>query len=344
MDRLPPPPPPPLPPLLSDCFSRVIKSDTQSVFDGQNTQDESSSLLSKYGYLDKGKQYITCVMKTKSILQEGPTCGLVALLMAADALTLNHSYNLANLLETAQVKGFTEMGEMFSGRLHLSHSQCSHFFSLCCPCYSLFLLIFSFRVCWQFLLSITMNVVHSTCLFFLVAAQAMAELSEDLFHVKASLLTKLDNEVDDLVKHLATGLPVIVPYDCDKNHDPIMRGGKTAHWATLVGFAVEKDESEKHHVNSSPVIFKHPPLDSLEMNRIVSTANRGKNLLLFAKQGKSKFMRLWTFDQLCKSNLNLRYTSHPLSSCSKDNSRNLHPLEDLSQSLAGKAVVFRPLQ
>lgn len=133
-----PPTPPPLP--LACSFSRAIKSHSQLTFDGENVEDESTSLLSKYGHTDEGKQYITCVMKTKSILQEGPTCGLVALLMAADALKLNHSYNLTNLLETAQAKGYTEMGEMFSGRLQLSHCQSSRFF-LCCLFFSFLLLL-----------------------------------------------------------------------------------------------------------------------------------------------------------------------------------------------------------
>lgn len=168
-------------------------------------------------------------------------------------------------------------------------------------------------------------------------------MSEDLFHVKATLVNDLYSEVDDLVQHLSHGEPILVPYDCDKNHDPTMKDGKTAHWATIVGYAVEIEEKSEE---TSPVVFKSPPVNADETSAIVSRVNStgGKKLLLFAKQGKSKFMRLWTFDELCRSNLNLRYASHPAtSSCSKDNARNAPPprAQDLSQSLAKKAVVLR---
>lgn len=105
-----PPDPPPLP------LVKTTKLTTpQLVFQPLNPQDESADLLYKHGFSDK-RQYMTCVMQCKSILQEGPTCGLVALLMALDAMKLNHLYDLIKLLDAAKERGFTQMGEMFSGK------------------------------------------------------------------------------------------------------------------------------------------------------------------------------------------------------------------------------------
>lgn len=125
MEKLPSPPPPPPPPIAEAKLTK------QLVYEPPNVQDESQQLLDKHGYLDEGKRqsdkrYMTCVVPCKSILQEGPTCGLVALLMAADAMKLNHSYDLIKLLDAAKERGFTQMGEMFSGKsCHSTSSRLS---------------------------------------------------------------------------------------------------------------------------------------------------------------------------------------------------------------------------
>lgn len=109
-----PPPPPPPPPLLIP--SKTNKLPVQLVFEPLNANNESEELLSKNGYLNNGaKKYVTCITQAKSILQEGPTCGLVALLMAIDSMKITHSYTLDTLLNVTRVKGYTKMGEMFSG-------------------------------------------------------------------------------------------------------------------------------------------------------------------------------------------------------------------------------------
>ena len=53
-------------------------------------------------------------------LQESVTCGLVSLMMAADALLPGHGKSCAGLLALAVARGFSKSGEMFSCA-HLAH-------------------------------------------------------------------------------------------------------------------------------------------------------------------------------------------------------------------------------
>lgn len=180
----------------------------------------------------------------------------------------------------------------------------------------------------------------------------MAHLSEDLFCVKASVLD-LTSRRRDLMEHLSRGLPVLVPYDCDKNHDPIVKNGRTAHWATLLGFALEVNctrEGANCPTSHCSVLHLTPPLADGSAKSICSSLNHDGKLLLFAKQGKSKFMRLWTFDELSASNQNLRFANDTVrSTCLKEEEVNAAASssllgEDLSQSLARKAVFLSSLQ
>lgn len=33
---------------------------------------------------------------------------------------------------------------------------------------------------------------------------------------------------------------LLIPYDCDKNHQPSNRGGRSAHWCLVVSFKIKK--------------------------------------------------------------------------------------------------------
>ena len=41
-----------------------------------------------------------------------------------------------------------------------------------------------------------------------------------------------------IVAHLMKGLPVLMPYDCDRDHRPCFKSGHKAHWALLKGMHV----------------------------------------------------------------------------------------------------------
>ena len=59
--------------------------------------------------------------KAKSKLQQGPTCGFVALFLASDAAGLvkedKDEVSLEDMLAWARMLGFTKGGEMFSGKM-----------------------------------------------------------------------------------------------------------------------------------------------------------------------------------------------------------------------------------
>lgn len=185
-------------------------------------------------------------------------------------------------------------------------------------------------------------VSHFVLIFVPILADQMAHLSEDLFCIKASVLD-LTSRVD-LVKHLSKGLPVLVPYDCDKNHDPIEKSGQSAHWATLLGFSLEMDESDDKGKKCN-ILHMAPPLHGDTVKSICSSLLRDeKELLLFAKQGKSKFMRLWKFDKLSASNRNLRFVNDSCLKGQANGSTCSVLAEDLSKSLANKAVFLSSLQ
>ncbi|VDM61261.1 unnamed protein product [Angiostrongylus costaricensis] len=41
-----------------------------------------------------------------------------------------------------------------------------------------------------------------------------------------------------LIRWMESGCALLIPYDCDKNHEPALRGGHGAHWSLLVGTCI----------------------------------------------------------------------------------------------------------
>lgn len=76
----------------------------QRLFDVERLQAEDKVLLSYYN-------------RVLSVLQEGPSCGLAALCMAGQLVKLEKCppyLSLRNILEIAQIRGYSSQGEMFS--------------------------------------------------------------------------------------------------------------------------------------------------------------------------------------------------------------------------------------
>ncbi|VDM85103.1 unnamed protein product [Strongylus vulgaris] len=72
------------------------------------------------------------------------------------------------------------------------------------------------------------------------SAAWLCELARVFWPVNAEILPI--PEPNKLIHLIMSGCAVLVPYDCDKNHEPALRNGHGAHWALLVGFlAVEKN-------------------------------------------------------------------------------------------------------
>ncbi|XP_053202839.1 UPF0692 protein C19orf54 homolog [Panonychus citri] len=129
--RLPPPPPPPPPHAPFQLIRRrdaylQITRPSFITLPIQHAPEESSTLIWKLlsesnaltRYDDPDYYLFSRYNQTISITQEGPTCGLVALMMALDCLGMSIP-DLSQILPRAKQLGYTNHGEMYSA-LNLS--------------------------------------------------------------------------------------------------------------------------------------------------------------------------------------------------------------------------------
>jgi len=152
------------------------------------------------------------------------------------------------------------------------------------------------------------------------SVENMAKLANRVLSVETEIKVNLKDKMIELVMHLAKGLPVLVPYDSDANHEPTLLGGQRAHWAIILGFCIAVNESDikddqlcgfrDHH---NPKLIHLTPKHSLPdfVLRIIHSKSYHK-FMVYAKQGKSKHLHIWDFERLCESNCNLVKTSRKL--------------------------------
>lgn len=163
----------------------------------------------------------------------------------------------------------------------------------------------------------------------------MKILSEKLFPVRASLVLGVRNNMTRITAHLSRGWPVILPYDCDANHEPALRKGRKAHWAVLLGFLLTLDE------DTDPLLTRWQTPVSPEQQVIAQCYAESSisPLFVFARQGKSRYMQLWHFNELCESSENLIQMSDKLSA-----ETHVVPDDgDLSECLADQLLLIQPL-
>uniref|UniRef100_A0A915AMT2 Actin maturation protease n=1 Tax=Parascaris univalens TaxID=6257 RepID=A0A915AMT2_PARUN len=79
---------------------------------------------------------------------------------------------------------------------------------------------------------------------------------------------------------------ILVPYDCDKNNEPINRDGNAAHWCIVVGYLCP-DRSQSQLIWSVQEPISHD------------------NMHVFCLHGKSRHLALWKYTNLVESNANL---------------------------------------
>ncbi|XP_043923204.1 UPF0692 protein C19orf54 homolog isoform X4 [Protopterus annectens] len=67
------------------------------------------------------------------------------------------------------------------------------------------------------------------------SADNMAQLAEDVYNCQADVISggMMGSHCNKIISHIIAGLPVLVPYDEDFNHEPCQRGGHRAHWAAI---------------------------------------------------------------------------------------------------------------
>lgn len=271
----------------------------------QEVREKVDSLRNQAKFADKAVQFVCLIAHTEPIIQRGPTCGLVALCMAAGAFQQMKEENaLASyydctafgfgasgqdqllsvdaVLETARKQGYSAHGEIYS---------CDDMKSLL----------------QQFLPSAFAQVVHNW-------------------------------DTNLLVSHLLSGGMAMVPYDSDHHYDPDKRNGRKSHWAVLLGCLVVlptklvKSESFRHDLwrdadlkevvcrsNTDDDVFtpyghEHiTPLASLyhvlenELNdeQLEECRDQLVDFYIIARQGKHHFMGFWNSDRLHESNAQL---------------------------------------
>ncbi|XP_066998369.2 actin maturation protease [Anabrus simplex] len=105
----------------------------------------------------------------------------------------------------------------------------------------------------------------------------MATLARDMFHQSCRQVEILSGGLGQdrsyVLNQLMQGSILLIPYDADANHAPCCRQGHKAHWAVVSG--------------------------------VVSSALPEQMPHLVARQGKSRHLALWPYDELQRSNENL---------------------------------------
>ncbi|CAG9534799.1 unnamed protein product [Cercopithifilaria johnstoni] len=87
---------------------------------------------------------------------------------------------------------------------------------------------------------------------------------------------------------------LLIPYDCDKNHQPCNRGGHSAHWCLVIGFLCPVKELVTITWNTA----------------IAHTCSKATHV--FCIHGKSRHLAVWKYSQLVASNFNLREASRKM--------------------------------
>lgn len=182
----------------------------------------------------------------------------------------------------------------------------------------------------------------------------MSSLIRQTWTTKLSLEYCLQERMIDLVKHLCSGQPALVPYDADANYEPCLKKGKRAHWATLVGCLVVTDqqltEDEsflncvqiKQLKDGKKLVHFEPKgtADSCMVQHFQFLIRHSSQLYVLARQGKSTRLQVWPFDRLCESNRQLdrvddKILNHP-ERCSMIYPRN----GEISKTLANQFILL----
>lgn len=155
-----------------------------------------------------------------------------------------------------------------------------------------------------------------TCRGEMFSASNMCNLAAELLDCEVCLLQEGFGQRNKIISHLLRGLPVLVPYDADLNHEPCRRQGHKAHWAILSGILFEASKSADLPWNMLPCDTSLPWLFHADTNnsfkvdhsafgRISEQATIAADVYVYAKQGKSCHTQLWNLELLALSNANL---------------------------------------
>uniref|UniRef100_A0A8C4X286 Actin maturation protease n=1 Tax=Erpetoichthys calabaricus TaxID=27687 RepID=A0A8C4X286_ERPCA len=174
------------------------------------------------------------------------------------------------------------------------------------------------------------------------SASNMALLAEELYHCQAHLMSwGAEKEISEkIVHHLVAGLPVLIPYDEDFNHEPCQRNGHRAHWAAasgvLLGVNTNKLQGSFRTESLVEGLFylpkgipgpNWPPMEAVQ------------EVYLLAKQGKSLKYQLWELGALRDSNQQLKQLDPKRS---QDGQPYVLPEGGVQAGLCGQVLLLRP--
>ncbi|KAE9413484.1 hypothetical protein Angca_007858, partial [Angiostrongylus cantonensis] len=100
-------------------------------------------------------------------------------------------------------------------------------------------------------------------------AQWLCQLASSLWPLYSEVTSFPDPTT--LIRWMKSGCALLIPYDCDKNNEPALRGGHGAHWSLLVGF-----------------LYVDSTLSGLRAASTITTVDDENAFYVFAYHGKSK--------------------------------------------------------
>lgn len=189
-----------------------------------------------------------------------------------------------------------------------------------------------------------------------LSVENMCKFINDAFFVKAECRQWLECSQLEIIEHLCLGQPILLPYDADANYEPCLKGGKRAHWAAVTGFVLSLQgdyttECLKNLDFSCCTVVALPDnhslvhIDGSDSKKATSTFQLFKSFLpksqlyVYARQGKSKRIQIWNFNQLCTSNRNLSQVSSKILD-DPERVRMVYPENgDLTMSLANQFIL-----
>ncbi|KAI8813664.1 hypothetical protein BJ742DRAFT_439287 [Cladochytrium replicatum] len=251
------------------------------------------ALAAQLSQVETTMQWSVCGTELHTELQTGPTCGLIALLIARkhynrisapslmnvpDSLySIDGPVTLTAMLALAKSAGFTQHGELFS-------------------------------------------------------AYDIAKLASHWCGMQAKVVPwdekTEDRSVDNVTSHLLTGGLALIPYDRDKNNEPALKRGHSAHWCIANGLIFLSEGSSGEEQSGS--------LDVRVIEHERWTDSRNNPSFALCVHGKSLHQAVWRYDSLRRSNANLIEVSQKVAQgkyCIPENG-------DLSGTLRGLVVLL----
>ncbi|CAI9575391.1 unnamed protein product [Staurois parvus] len=166
------------------------------------------------------------------------------------------------------------------------------------------------------------------------SAANMASLAELVFCCQSELLSGgMDGDNRErILNHLTAGLPVLVPYDEDFNHEPCQRDGHRAHWAVISGVLLGMPSGSFEPDMDIPGLYHSPP------NSLPPSIGDTGEIYLIAKQGKSLRYQLWEYSSISRSNGQLLQLDPKRAS---DGNAYVLPEGGVRAGLCGKIVLLK---